>query len=70
MRADIGLFFPCSPKALRDLYRKSEPLCFGMVSLEAMACALPAIATEGTRKVLPLTILESTLNLAKILLNA
>jgi starch synthase len=46
---------PCSPQALRDQYRKSDVFVFpsfaegfGLVLLEAMACGLPAIASEAT----------------------
>ena len=46
---------PCSPEALRDRYRAGDVFVFpsffegfGLVLLEAMACGLPAIATEAT----------------------
>jgi glycosyltransferase involved in cell wall biosynthesis len=46
---------PCSPEALRDRYRAADVFVFpsffegfGLVLLEAMACGLPAIATEAT----------------------
>jgi starch synthase len=53
--ASIRWFPPCSSEALRDLYRKSDALVFpsysdgfGLVLLEAMACGLPAIASEAS----------------------
>jgi glycosyltransferase involved in cell wall biosynthesis len=46
---------PCSSQALRDRYRESDVFVFpsfaegfGLVLLEAMACGLPAIASEAT----------------------
>src|SRR5262249_39315347 len=46
---------PCSSQALRDRYRESNVLVFpsysdgfGLVLLEAMACGLPAIASEAS----------------------
>jgi alpha-maltose-1-phosphate synthase len=46
---------PCSSEALRDLYRKADAFVFpsysdgfGLVLLEAMACGLPAIASEAS----------------------
>jgi starch synthase len=46
---------PCSSEALRDRYRKSHVFVFpsysdgfGLVLLEAMACGLPAIASEAS----------------------
>ena len=46
---------PCSPWALRERYRKADVFVFpsffegfGLVLLEAMACALPAIAASST----------------------
>lgn len=46
---------PCSPEALRERYRAAGVFVFpsffegfGLVLLEAMACGLPAIATEAT----------------------
>jgi starch synthase len=46
---------PCSSQALRDRYRESHVLVFpsysdgfGLVLLEAMACGLPAIASEAS----------------------
>jgi len=46
---------PCSSQALRDQYRESHVLVFpsyfdgfGLVLLEAMACGLPAIASEAS----------------------
>jgi glycosyltransferase involved in cell wall biosynthesis len=51
----IKWFAPCSPQALRDRYRESDVFVFpsfaegfGLVLLEAMACGLPAIASEAT----------------------
>jgi glycosyltransferase involved in cell wall biosynthesis len=51
----IKWFPPCSPQALRDRYRESDVFVFpsfaegfGLVLLEAMACGLPAIASEAT----------------------
>jgi glycosyltransferase involved in cell wall biosynthesis len=51
----IEWFPPCSPQALRDRYRESDVFVFpsfaegfGLVLLEAMACGLPAIASEAT----------------------
>ena len=53
--ASIRWFPPCSSEALRDLYRKSDAFVFpsysdgfGLVLLEAMACGLPAIASEAS----------------------
>ena len=49
----ITWFPPCSSQALRDRYRESDVFVFptfsdgfGLVLLEAMACGLPAIASE------------------------
>jgi alpha-maltose-1-phosphate synthase len=51
----IKWFPPCSSQALRDRYRESDVFVFpsfaegfGLVLLEAMACGLPAIASEAT----------------------
>jgi alpha-maltose-1-phosphate synthase len=51
----IKWFPPCSPQALRDQYRSSDVFVFpsfaegfGLVLLEAMACGLPAIASEAS----------------------
>jgi glycosyltransferase involved in cell wall biosynthesis len=51
----IKWFPPCSSQALRDQYRESDVFVFpsfaegfGLVLLEAMACGLPAIASEAT----------------------
>jgi glycosyltransferase involved in cell wall biosynthesis len=51
----IKWFPPCSSHALRDRYRESDVFVFpsfaegfGLVLLEAMACGLPAIASEAT----------------------
>jgi alpha-maltose-1-phosphate synthase len=51
----IKWFPPCSPQTLRDQYRKSDVFVFpsfaegfGLVLLEAMACGLPAIASEAS----------------------
>jgi len=51
----IKWFPPCSPQALRDRYRESHVFVFpsfaegfGLVLLEAMACGLPAIASEAS----------------------
>jgi glycosyltransferase involved in cell wall biosynthesis len=51
----IRWFPPCSSQALRDQYRDSHVFVFpsysdgfGLVLLEAMACGLPAIATEAS----------------------
>jgi glycosyltransferase involved in cell wall biosynthesis len=51
----IKWFPPCSSQALRDRYRESHVFVFpsfaegfGLVLLEAMACGLPAIASEAT----------------------
>src|SRR5215831_11377361 len=50
----IKWFPPCSSQALRDRYRESHVFVFpsfgegfGLVLLEAMACGLPAIASEA-----------------------
>lgn len=46
---------PCSPQALRDRYRAADVFVFssfsegfGLALLEAMACGMPAIASEAT----------------------
>jgi starch synthase len=51
----VKWFPPCSPQALRDRYRESHVFVFpsfaegfGLVLLEAMACGLPAIASEAS----------------------
>jgi len=51
----IRWFSPCSSQALRDRYRESHVFVFpsysdgfGLALLEAMACGLPAIASEAT----------------------
>jgi glycosyltransferase involved in cell wall biosynthesis len=51
----VKWFPPCSSHALRDRYRESDVFVFpsfaegfGLVLLEAMACGLPAIASEAT----------------------
>jgi glycosyltransferase involved in cell wall biosynthesis len=51
----VSLLAPCSPVALRERYRAAEVFVFpsffegfGLVLLEAMACGLPAIATDAT----------------------
>jgi alpha-maltose-1-phosphate synthase len=53
--AGIRWIPPCSPQALRDRYRESHVFVFpsysdgfGLVLLEAMACGLPAIASEAS----------------------
>ena len=53
--AGIRWLPPCSSQALRDRYRESHVLVFpsysdgfGLVLLEAMACGLPAIASEAS----------------------
>jgi glycosyltransferase involved in cell wall biosynthesis len=53
--AGISWVPPCSSQALRDQYRKSHVFVFpsysdgfGLVLLEAMACGLPAIASEAS----------------------
>ena len=54
--AGVKWFPPCSPQALRDRYRESHVFVFpsfaegfALVLLEAMACGLPAIASEVER---------------------
>ena len=51
----VKWFPPCSSRALRDRYRESDVFVFpsfaegfGLVLLEAMACGLPAIASEAS----------------------
>jgi len=51
----IKWFSPCSPQALRDLYRDSHVFVFpsfaeglALVLLEAMACGLPVLASEAS----------------------
>jgi alpha-maltose-1-phosphate synthase len=51
----IKWVLPCSSRALRDRYRESDVFVFpsfaegfGLVLLEAMACGLPAIASEAS----------------------
>jgi glycosyltransferase involved in cell wall biosynthesis len=51
----VKWFPPCSAQALRDRYRESDVFVFpsfaegfGLVLLEAMACGLPAIASEAS----------------------
>lgn len=53
--AGITWIPPCSPQFLRDQYRESHVFVFpshsdgfGLVLLEAMACGLPAIASEAS----------------------
>jgi alpha-maltose-1-phosphate synthase len=53
--AGITWIPPCSPQVLRDEYRESHVFVFpshsdgfGLVLLEAMACGLPAIASEAS----------------------
>jgi glycosyltransferase involved in cell wall biosynthesis len=53
--ASIRWVPPCSSEALRDLYQESQVFVFpsysdgfGLVLLEAMACGLPAIASEAS----------------------
>jgi glycosyltransferase involved in cell wall biosynthesis len=53
--AGITWIPPCSPQFLRDQYRKSHVFVFpshsdgfGLVLLEAMACGLPAVASEAS----------------------
>ena len=51
----VTLWPPCSREALRERYRMADVFLFpsffegfGLVLLEAMACGLPALATEAT----------------------